>query len=143
MLLAATLMGTAVAHTAQALEGNYSKKEKRNCRFRQNHRYSERESYDSVTCAFRAIAPGKLDLARRIIRRESRWKTYARNDSSSAGGLLQYLSGTWHSVCKHFRPVRRRWDIHRCNRFNARHSALLGATHMKRWGTSAWSLTGG
>ena len=140
--LVAALALAVMPATASAYSNNYTKGQRQDCRFARNGRYSVSESRDTFRCTYRRIAPGKVRVARRIISRESGWRTRARNPSSTAGGLLQSLIGTWHSVCRHFKEVRRRWGFGRsCNRFNARHALVLGATHMKRWGTDAWSLT--
>jgi len=80
------------------------------------------------------LAGANYRLADAIVRCESGYDPSAANPSSSAGGLWQYLSGTWSGVA----PI---YGMGGRSRFETWPAAWVGANHLARGGTGPWAAS--
>lgn len=88
-------------------------------------------------CAVRLasfLARGPYALQAAIVGCESGWDPAAANPSSSAGGLMQYLSGTWAGVAPSYGMAGR-------SRFETWPAAWVGANHLRDGGPGPWAAS--
>lgn len=127
-------------------EFNYTKRQKKECRFARNGRMNEEEVRDTIRCVNRRWDAG-LRSAFRICWRESRCKAYADNKTSSAYGPYQWLTSSYKGArqkLKSHRPLRkviRRWNIGK-SRKNPRSNIFVAIVTASKGGWDThWSLT--
>lgn len=128
--------------TLYTYDNYYTKAEKRTCSFERNDHYSRSETFDTYKCVYRKINPDDMGIAGYIAIRESKFNAYAKNTSSSASGVYQFVSGTWDSLWRTFRAdgvVRTRHLVN--DVFDARSNIFIAAYAMRRWGCSPWGMT--
>lgn len=85
-----------------------------------------------VSCIHRAALHYGIDFGtmKYIARRESRFDPWAKNPSSTASGLFQFLTSTYAVT-----PMARRGH----SIFSAKWNSLAAAWYMRRFGYSAWA----
>lgn len=123
---------------AQAYYNNYKHYQKIWCRFKRNDHWSHTEVFDTYQCIYDKIDPNDKGIAGVIGERESHFTARAKNPSSSASGVYQFVHSTWVSDYRLFRKRDRHWGLKR-NVFNARSNIFIAAYVMRRWGCGAWS----
>ena len=82
--------------------------------------------------AYLARAPYRL--ADRIVGCESGYNPTAANPTSSAGGLYQYIEGTWSSTAPRYGMAGR-------SRFETWPAAWVGANHLRDAGPTPWAAS--
>lgn len=70
-------------------------------------------------------------LVARVVGCESGWNPSAANPSSSAGGLFQFLDGTWRSMAP-------QWGMGGRSRFEVWPAALVGSGAIAQGGIGHW-----
>lgn len=73
-------------------------------------------------------------LVSRVVGCESGWNPGAANPSSSAGGLFQFLSGTWASLAPG-------WGMGGHSRFETWPAAVVGAGTIAQGGIGHWNAS--
>lgn len=97
--------------------------------------WTNREILLAIGCAVdRWNVPGGVSGAECIARLESGLNEHARNGSSSAGGVYQWLSSSWDGAYHSHPELTRRWEL-RDSRFNARAAIVISV----RVAHDAWS----
>lgn len=73
-------------------------------------------------------------LVSRVVGCESGWSASAANPSSSAGGLFQFLSGTWNSLAPG-------WGMGGHSRFEVWPAAVVGSGTIAQGGIGHWNAS--
>lgn len=140
-------LSLATMSTVSAYEHHdYSRWEKRQCRmgpFRSDSRVR-----DLIRCVHRRVGQvADIPESLYIANRESGYEPKAKNPSSTAGGLYQWLASSWPG--HRYPALNRRFHLstHRPeydgsgDRFDARTAAFVSALVMRRYGCGAWSMS--
>lgn len=80
------------------------------------------------------LSHAPYSLVHAIVGCESGYRPDAANPSSSAGGLFQYLSGTWSGVAPSY-------GMGNHSRFETWPAAWVGANHIRDGGPSPWNAS--
>lgn len=128
-LVAAAALAITSINVATAYEvKSYTRYEKKYCMF--GPFQSDARVRDLIRCAHKMVGEtGDTSMSLMIANNESGYEPKAKNPSSSAGGLYQWLKSSWPAKGGRYNTLYRVWRLEG-KRFNARAAAFVSAKVM-------------